>query len=72
MQRQMQLPKNSNSNHYRVYGQRIDRVPPDVGLAPSTAGGPSPLPLPCTLGPLPPHQDWVALSRSIAKRDKGG
>ena len=37
------------------------RVPPDVGLAPSTAGGPSPSIPP--LGPLP-TPDWAAPSRT--------
>ena len=54
-----------------TYCEAGDFEYPQMGLAPSTAGGPSPplFPAPRT---LPPTPDWAAPSRSIAKRAKGG
>ena len=52
-------------------GDLYCRVPPDVGLAPSPAGGP-PLQPPLHPRTPPPTPDWAAPSRSIAKRGKGG
>ena len=43
------------------------RVPPDVGLAPSTAGGPSPSTPPKT---PPPTPDWAAPSRTPGASQK--
>ena len=48
------------------------RVPPDVGLVPSTAGGPSPPPTPPrTLGPLPSHQTGPPRSGAMQKEPRG-